>query len=897
MRTLIRRFAGPVLPVILAGVGFFSAGVGPPSAITAAAAAGAVFSPPVYVDYKRQGGEPTTVVDRYPFPGSSCPNGSGMDNGSCFRDLAYVSAPQGFAFPHFSYFWKSSDLGQSFRVTAHVPGHGQNVGSGGGGGDSHIAVGQITHNVFFADLPADCEVMNRSTDLGETFVGDNLACALNPGAIDDRPWTDADETVPGTNLACLTALVPTCGNVYVSFINFTNAVAPGLALSKSNHDGLAGTFVTDSVCNLVNVQVTPLSDTTPTPCPDPGDTRLQLAGPVVVDKTLGSPHYHTLYIPFIRGGPPLTGSLSPSPPWDLYVAISTDQGVSWKRYLVSQRAFHNPVNIFVQLTIDKAGNLYYDWAETEADTSSSTKPLGGKTEVKYLVSTATAGGIPSAPPLGGCPAANSMTTTCVSTAWQGPYTISGPGSAVMPWFQAGNAGMVDAVWYQSSSNVNPNTPTPSSNPPVWNVQFAQSFSALGGGGWGKEFLNTHPNHYGQVCTGGLGCATGGNRDLLDFLTVDIDHWGAANTAWADDNNSRNDTRQFFTRQLTGRTVFNRTINLAGSWPVHGNAAIDPANDVYDAAGVFKDSCTGMDLLGMSVGHTGTTVTVKVTVNGSPSAANAAACSDFPGVYTSGIWGAVFWAPVSSTPICNPECFTGDNFYLADRNPPGPPVGEAGRVVDLNEFVTSNELRPETPATASMTCGGPCTITVTADFGTGNPSTGMRPIPSCANLDSVTGASLYYEGNTSHVPLTRIQNGNSEQADVTAALNLQGCVSIGGGGGCSEADGSGSFRGINGGSVSFQSDEDPCEDNDANSEQLSDPSRGESFHSTRIDSVSIDTVNHTFVTYGVGVNQAGAAITFVVVEQAATQLTPATYTIHLSDGYVNSGALITGTIEA
>jgi hypothetical protein len=146
-------------------------------------------------------------------------------------------------------------------------------------------------------------------------------------------------------------------------------------------------------------------------------------------------------------------------------------------------------------------------------------------------------------------------------------------------------------------------------------------------------------------------------------------------------------------------------------------------------------------------------------------------------------------------------------------------------------------------------------------------------------------------------LTRIQNGNSEQADATAALNLQGCVSIGGGGGCSEADGNGTFKGSNGSSVSFQSDEDFCEDGNPNGEQLTDPSRGESFHSTRIDSVAIDTVNHTITTYGVGVNQAGAAITFVVVQQAATPLTPAIYAIQLGDGYVNSGVLITGMIEA
>src|ERR671936_2323369 len=52
-----------------------------------------IFSPAAYVDYKRFGGEPTVVVDRYPVTDESkcTPNPA-----PCFRDTVYVSAPQGF---------------------------------------------------------------------------------------------------------------------------------------------------------------------------------------------------------------------------------------------------------------------------------------------------------------------------------------------------------------------------------------------------------------------------------------------------------------------------------------------------------------------------------------------------------------------------------------------------------------------------------------------------------------------------------------------------------------------------------------------------------------------------------------------------------------------------------
>src|SRR6266516_1615578 len=87
-----------------------------------------IFSPAAFVDYKRFGGEPTVVVDRYPY-------------GPTFKDLVYVSAPQGFVEPRYSTFYKSDDLGQTFRVPFRTPFTTKPVGTGQGGGDSHLAVG------------------------------------------------------------------------------------------------------------------------------------------------------------------------------------------------------------------------------------------------------------------------------------------------------------------------------------------------------------------------------------------------------------------------------------------------------------------------------------------------------------------------------------------------------------------------------------------------------------------------------------------------------------------------------------------------------------------------------------------------------------------------------------
>src|SRR5207245_7650498 len=85
-----------------------SSGSGSGGNATSTSSSTNIFSPAAFVDYKRFGGEPTAVVDRYPF---GCP-----PNPCFFKDTVYVSAPQGFVEPRYSTFYKSSDLGQTFRV-------------------------------------------------------------------------------------------------------------------------------------------------------------------------------------------------------------------------------------------------------------------------------------------------------------------------------------------------------------------------------------------------------------------------------------------------------------------------------------------------------------------------------------------------------------------------------------------------------------------------------------------------------------------------------------------------------------------------------------------------------------------------------------------------------------
>jgi hypothetical protein len=125
--------------------------------------------------------------------------------------------------------------------------------------------------------------------------------------------------------------------------------------------------------------------------------------------------------------------------------------------------------------------------------------------------------------------------------------------------------------------------------------------------------------------------------------------------------------------------------------------------------------------------------------------------------------------------------------------------------------------------------------------------------------------------------------------------LQRCgTGGGGGGGCHEADGNGNFAGQQGRQANFQSDEDSCEDQDQNGEQFKDPGSGKEFHSTQVLSVRFDDSTGTVTISGLGLSN-GLSVSFLIVEQAATPITQAFYSIDLSDGYALAGTLVNGSI--
>jgi hypothetical protein len=111
--------------------------------------------------------------------------------------------------------------------------------------------------------------------------------------------------------------------------------------------------------------------------------------------------------------------------------------------------------------------------------------------------------------------------------------------------------------------------------------------------------------------------------------------------------------------------------------------------------------------------------------------------------------------------------------------------------------------------------------------------------------------------------------------------------------CHEGDGGGDFEGDNGkGKVQF--DGDGCIDGDQNSVDSENRGDGHDFHSTSIDSVAFDGLTNTVTITGTGTS-AGTVLAFVMVASESTALTPGWVSLSFSDGYVNTGSLVNGSI--
>ncbi|MDQ1467539.1 MAG: hypothetical protein QOH10_1954, partial [Actinomycetota bacterium] len=300
----------------------------------------------------------------------------------------------------------------------------------------------------------------------------------------------------------------------------------------------------------------------------------------------------------ISNGPPVTATWTESP--NLDASLCPDP-----RCVDSSG---NPEAIagenFATIARDAAGYLYVTFTEGPIDTAGN---LTAPEQIYVVRSLTPAGADPS------------------KVKWSRARRISGRGTNTFPWITAGSDGRVEVAWYHTNrTTTNGLYGASNLTDAEWSVQLGQSLNAHAASPtYQIATVSEHPVKYGQICTNGLGCVTGGDRSLGDFLQVTIDNDGAAVVSYVDDTSAdtaagENAGVEVVSRQIGGPSLLASVGTIAGPGAGPGQAldsVTDPSGDAdYSANAMRTPASPNLDLRGASVSDpAGETFTVTMNV--------------------------------------------------------------------------------------------------------------------------------------------------------------------------------------------------------------------------------------------------------------------------------------------
>src|SRR5438067_406329 len=364
--------------------------------------------------------------------------------------------------------FRSTDNGLHYSTLISPDGVSQSndTGFAPGGGDTDLAVAPDKnsagfYNVYVASLSLANIDVSTSTDGGATW---SLNPVSTPETADDREWIAADTN----NKVCISyhngpqgISVGCSPNAGLTFTQFTTALDATHAFQIGENS--IGNLAIDPTSHVIYQTYSAITTAAETACAP------QLG------VIAGTCNYH-----------------------GVYMAVSTDGGLTFTDYPV----YVNPDptvgygHQFVNVSVDKAGNVYSVYTDDH--------------HVYYSFST------------------NHGQT------WSGPYLVAtASGTQIFPWSTAGDAGKVDVVYYQTPYYDGTNTPDSYPLSAAWTVGFAQNLRALSpGSSWSRETVSP-TIHFGGVCESGVACT--GNRDLYDdFGVAASPTTGLASIIYSDD---------------------------------------------------------------------------------------------------------------------------------------------------------------------------------------------------------------------------------------------------------------------------------------------------------------------------------------------------------------------------
>jgi len=217
----------------------------------------------------------------------------------------------------------------------------------------------------------------------------------------------------------------------------------------------------------------------------------------------------------------------------VWIAWSDDQGGTWTAEQVFDGGFgHDASALFADLTLDNQGEPYMAFGDNLKDEWDT-----------YVIGSHVADAKDASPE------------------WQSaPVQVnSDTGTHYFPAIAVGDPCRVD-VAYLRTPTVIPvlpyGKPSPESNDTdKWYLYAAQTQNLFASSPtWTVDQITPGPMHVGDICVLGIFClASGGNRDLLDFIDVSIDKAGFAHIAYTDDF-SKNTEGIYAANQVSGGRV-------------------------------------------------------------------------------------------------------------------------------------------------------------------------------------------------------------------------------------------------------------------------------------------------------------------------------------------------------
>lgn len=580
LRSLLRSaFAATALAVaLLLLTGAFAGSASSPTA--RAATPGITFSHAVVVDHQRPGFEPDVKV--------------GTDG------TIFTSVPFGFSTTE-SFVWSSRDAGNSYQF---VPGNIATTGKQStcfGGGDTDLYL-DAKNSLYFSDLQGLTNISNsRSDDGGSTW---NTTCAGAPNTPDDRMWLAGTGSFKDSNL-----------NLYQDYDATNSSAATGggnVLVETESHDG-ASTFMPvvntnpDSTCvgPAIHDCVTGNEGISGNQVVDPATGNVYIAHTTVENSSSGTPGVRISEGKITQGTPP-TATWTESP--NLDGPLCPDSTCVDSSGNPEEIAGEN----FASIARDSAGYLYVTFTAGPLDHNSNDPNFGGYTapEQIYVVH--------SLAPAGANPAA---------VTWSAPQRITGSGLSAgtntFPWITAGSDGRVAVAWYHTNE-VSEQGPCVSSGSgsctlygaaflqnSEWSVQMGQSLNAHAASpSYTTADVSEAYVKHGPICTNGIGCATGGDRSLGDFLQVTTDNQGAAVVSYVfdtsrDSSDGEDSGPEVISRQISGPSLLASAGGVTqGSGPgVPMGSVSDPTgDDFYSANGTRTPGGSNLDLTGASLGN-------------------------------------------------------------------------------------------------------------------------------------------------------------------------------------------------------------------------------------------------------------------------------------------------------